>query len=66
MCIDMGMRFPMSFSHKNLPGTYPVVFLGTSIGMLMYSGNKFFENSSCSKFGHTENSQENAGSVLPK
>ena len=43
---------------KYLPGKFPVIFIGTSIGMPMYSGNNFFENSSYSKFGCTENAQE--------
>ena len=45
---------------------FPVIFIGTSIGMPMYSGNKFFMKSSHLKFGCTENSWENAGSIQPK
>ena len=57
----------MNFSQKNLPGKFPVIFVGIGIGMLVYSENKFFfKNSSHSKFGHTENSWENAGSILPR
>ena len=41
-------------------------FVGNSIGMPMYSGNKFFENSGRSKFGHIENSPGFARSILPK
>ena len=43
----------MNFGHKNLPGKFPIMFIGTGIGMPVYSGNKIFENSSHSKFDHT-------------
>ena len=33
-------------------------FVGNGIGMPVQSGNKFFENSGCLKFGRTENSRE--------
>ena len=70
MHIDMGMRFSVNFSSKKLPGKFPVIFVGTSIGtgigMPMYSGNKIFKNSGHLKFSHTENSWENSGSILLK
>ena len=66
MCVDMAMRFSMKFGHEKFTGKFPVIFNGTGTGMPVYSGNKLFENSSHSKFGHTENPQENAGSILPK
>ena len=66
MHVDTGMRFSMNLVEKNLLGKFPVIFVGTSIEMPMYSGNKFFKNSGHSKFGCTENSQENAGSILLK
>ena len=40
----------MNFGHKNLPGKFPIMFIGTGIGMPVYSGNKIFENSNHSKF----------------
>ena len=66
MHIDMLMKFSMKFGHANLPGKFHVIFVGTGIDMPMYSGNKFFENSGHSKFGCTETSWENAGSILLK
>ena len=53
----------MNFGHEKF---FPWDFLeivGNSIGK---PGNKFFENSGHLKFGHKENSWENAGSILPK
>ena len=43
---------------KNLQGKFPVILIGTGIGMPVYSGNKFCKNSGHLKFIHTENSQE--------
>ena len=48
----------MNFSHENILPRDFLEFVGNGIGMGVYSGNKFFENSGCSKFGSTENSQE--------
>ena len=67
MHIDMGMRFSVNFSCKKyLLGKFRVIIVGTSIGMRMYSGNKFFESSCHSKFSCAENSWENDGSILLK
>ena len=54
MHIDTGMRFSMNFGCKTFTRKIPVIFTGTGIGMPMYSGNKFFENSGHLKFSHTE------------
>ena len=44
----------MNFGHeKFLPWNF-LEFVGDSIGMPMYPGNKFFENLGHSKFGCTE------------
>ena len=51
---------------ENLLGKFPVIFISTGIGMPMYPGKKLFVKSGHLKFGHTENSWENAGSILPK
>ena len=56
----------MNFSHQKFTGKISCNFIGTGIGMPVYSGNKFFQNSTHLKFGHTENSQENAGLILLK
>ena len=48
MHVDMGMRFSMNF----------LELIGSSIGMPMEPGNKFFENFCCLEFGCTENSWE--------
>ena len=64
--IGMGIKFPINFSCKKITRKFPVIFVGTGIGMHIYSGNKIFKISGCLKFSHTENSQENAGSILLK
>ena len=58
MHVDTGMRFSVNFGHEKFTGKFPVIFIDTSIGMPMYSGNKFSKNSSHLKFSHTENSWE--------
>ena len=58
MHVDTGMRFSVNFSHKNFTREISCNFIGTSIEMPMYSGNKFFKNPGHLKFGHAENSWE--------
>ena len=48
----------MNFGHKKFLLLNFLEFVGDGIGMSVYPGNKCFENSGHSKFGHTENSQE--------
>ena len=66
MHVDTGIKFSMNFSHGTIYWDNSSNFIGTSIGMPVYSGNKLFRKFGHSKFGHTENSQENAGSILLK
>ena len=66
MHIDRGMRFSMNFGHEKFTGKVSCNFIATGIGMPMYTGNNVFENSGHLKFSCTENSQENAGSILLK
>ena len=48
----------MNFSHeKNLLWNL-LESVGDGIGMPVYSGNKFVENTGCLKFSRTKNSQE--------
>ena len=58
MRIDMGMRFSMNFGHEKFLLWNFLEYIGNGIGMPMKPRNKIFENLGCSKFGHTENSQE--------
>ena len=37
MCIDMGIKFSVNFGCKNLTGKISCNFIGTAIGMPMYS-----------------------------
>ena len=48
----------MNIGHENFLLCNFLEFVGDGIGMPMFPGNKFFENSGCSKFSCTENSWE--------
>ena len=48
----------MNFSHENFLLWNLLEFVGEGIGMPVYPGNKFFENSGSLKFSCTENSRE--------
>ena len=47
MCDDTGVKFSMKFGCRNNYWEILCTFVGTSIGMSMYPGNKYFM-----KFGH--------------
>ena len=64
-CIDMGVRFSVNFGCRKIYRKISCVFVGTGIGMPMYSGNKFFMKLSHSKFSSMKHSQETAGSITP-
>ena len=51
ICIDMGIKFSVDFAHWKISW----IFIGTGIGVPVYSGIKIFIKSSHSKFGCTEN-----------
>ena len=42
MCVDTGMRFSMNFGHKKFTWKISCNFIGTGIGMPVYSANNFF------------------------
>ena len=48
----------MNFGPKKFLPLNFLEFVGNGIGMPVYTGIKFFENSGCSKFSHTEISWE--------
>ena len=52
------MKFSMNFGHEKFLPLNFLEFVGSGIGMPIYSGNKFVENLGHSKFGRTENSWE--------
>ena len=66
MHINMGMKISVNFGCRKIYQEISCMFVGTGIGMPMYPGNRFFMKFSCLKFGLLENSQENAGSIIPK
>ena len=43
MHTDTGIKFSMSFSHEKFTGKISCLFIGTGIGMPMYSGIKIFQ-----------------------
>ena len=66
MCIDMGMRFSMNFGCKNFTGKISCNFIGTGIGIPMYSGNNFLKILVAQNLVTQRIPGENAGSILPK
>ena len=51
---------------KNLLGKFPVIFIGTGIGMPMYSGNKFSKILVAQNLVTQRIPGEKAGSILLK
>ena len=66
VCTLIWNKILCEFGYKKFAGKISCNCIGTNIGIPMYSGNNFFENSGHLKFSHTENSQENAGLILLK
>ena len=48
----------MNFGHRKIYLEISYTIVGTSIGMPMYPGGKFYMKFGCLKFGHSKNSQE--------
>ena len=58
VCDDTGVGFSMNFGHRKIYQEISCTIIGTSIGMSMYPGHKFFIKFGHLKLGHVKNSWE--------